>query len=325
MEDPMSFSPKSPSHAGLSGKLPGERSLAKRFHVNAKTLSKALTDLAAEGLLDRSIGRGTFVKGHAPTTVSLKRWLVVCDAAQADWELIQMLRAIHPELDMVTDVDSIRPSFLNQFSAVLNLTESTPDAFLRDLVVRNIPVVVVGREPRTYSTHAVVFDAPLALAQLGRDLLLSGHRHMAAVESQQQSVVTRALRKAAARYAPDAKIDTCVRSDAAAMVSNGVTAFVCENIETAAQVKAQLEKLGISIPFQASLSAVGSAPEIHPFSGYFVHPSEEVNAIVQLLNETQSYRPTTLWLAGHSVDHGTICSVPADPAELRMRYGSAGA
>src|ERR1700733_4643709 len=47
----------------LNGKLPGERELAKRFHVNAKTLSKALTDLAAEGLLDRSIGRGTFVKG----------------------------------------------------------------------------------------------------------------------------------------------------------------------------------------------------------------------------------------------------------------------
>src|SRR4051812_11189388 len=43
----------------LSGKLPGERALARRFHVNAKTLSKALTDLAAEGLLDRSIGRGT--------------------------------------------------------------------------------------------------------------------------------------------------------------------------------------------------------------------------------------------------------------------------
>src|SRR5881394_1934301 len=50
----------------LSGKLPGERALAKRFHVNAKTLSKALTDLAAEGLLDRSIGRGTYVKGSAP-------------------------------------------------------------------------------------------------------------------------------------------------------------------------------------------------------------------------------------------------------------------
>ena len=54
----------------LSGKLPGERALAKRFHVNAKTLSKALTDLAAEGVLDRSIGRGTYVKGTAPAAAA---------------------------------------------------------------------------------------------------------------------------------------------------------------------------------------------------------------------------------------------------------------
>ncbi len=52
----------------LRGRLPGERSLAKQFQVNAKTLSKALTDLAAEGLLDRTVGRGTFVRqGDAST------------------------------------------------------------------------------------------------------------------------------------------------------------------------------------------------------------------------------------------------------------------
>src|SRR5689334_21890999 len=68
----------------LNGKLPGERQLAKRFHVNAKTLSKALTDLAAEGLLDRSIGRGTFVKGStsSPTSSSGDRWVIVCDPDQ---------------------------------------------------------------------------------------------------------------------------------------------------------------------------------------------------------------------------------------------------
>src|SRR5437016_5397806 len=67
----------------LNGKLPGERALAKRFHVNAKTLSKALTDLAAEGLLDRSIGRGTYVKGSEPAKPATGgRWLVVCDAGQ---------------------------------------------------------------------------------------------------------------------------------------------------------------------------------------------------------------------------------------------------
>src|SRR3954467_15541533 len=62
----------------LSGKLPGERALAKRFHVNAKTLSKALTDLAAEGVLDRSIGRGTYVKGSAPSANQAGRWLLLC-------------------------------------------------------------------------------------------------------------------------------------------------------------------------------------------------------------------------------------------------------
>src|SRR3954451_13528290 len=64
----------------LSGKLPGERQLARRFHVNAKTLSKALTDLAAEGLLDRSIGRGTFVKtdgASAAAATANERWLVI--------------------------------------------------------------------------------------------------------------------------------------------------------------------------------------------------------------------------------------------------------
>src|SRR5258706_15746710 len=58
------------SNGELSGKLPGERSLARRFHVNAKTLSKALTDLAAEGLLDRSIGRGTYGKSDNSATAA---------------------------------------------------------------------------------------------------------------------------------------------------------------------------------------------------------------------------------------------------------------
>src|ERR1700722_18351557 len=65
------------SSGELNGKLPGERALAKRFHVNAKTLSKALTDLAAEGILDRSIGRGTYVKGSAPQPSTQGRWLLL--------------------------------------------------------------------------------------------------------------------------------------------------------------------------------------------------------------------------------------------------------
>ena len=62
----------------LSGKLPGERVLARQFRVNAKTLSKALTDLAAEGLLERTIGRGTFVRGQTDEREkTLGKWLIL--------------------------------------------------------------------------------------------------------------------------------------------------------------------------------------------------------------------------------------------------------
>src|ERR687894_62900 len=81
----------------LSGKLPGERALAKRFHVNAKTLSKALTDLAAEGVLERSIGRGTYVKGSAPAPAAQRRWLALCDPQQGDCCLVHYLRRADPD------------------------------------------------------------------------------------------------------------------------------------------------------------------------------------------------------------------------------------
>src|SRR5688572_29196108 len=141
----------------LAGKLPGERALAKRFHVNAKTLSKALTDLAAEGVLDRSIGRGTYVKGTAPTNGSNGgRWLLLCDEGDGDaLILLEHLRRANPETQSTCEAGGMRPSFLNAFSAVIDAAPATPESLLRDLVVRNMTVVTVGREARIYSMHAV--------------------------------------------------------------------------------------------------------------------------------------------------------------------------
>src|SRR5918994_1606767 len=100
----------------LCGKLPGERALAKRFHVNAKTLSKALTDLAAEGVLDRSIGRGTYVKGTAPAPGGGGRWLLLCDEEDADaLILLEHLRRANPETQSTCDATGARPSYLNAF------------------------------------------------------------------------------------------------------------------------------------------------------------------------------------------------------------------
>src|SRR5215510_4133193 len=107
----------------LSGKLPGERALAKRFHVNAKTLSNALTDLAAEGILDRSIGRGTFVKGSdSASSAVTERWLVICDSDQLNSGVIEHIKQANESVQIVTDISSLRPSFLSSMKAVIDLS-----------------------------------------------------------------------------------------------------------------------------------------------------------------------------------------------------------
>ncbi len=241
----------------LTGKLPGERALAKRFHVNAKTLSKALTDLAAEGVLDRSIGRGTYVKGCAPAAPTLGRWLVIADAGNEHSALVGALKTENPVLNIVNGVDDLRPSYLNQFSAVIDMAEQTPEAFLRDLVVRNIPVVAVHREPKTYSMHSVLIDAALGAARLGRDLMLAGHRRFAAIEPRGCTQMSAALRHSLSRYAPDGLVDACTPEEIDMLIDNGVTAVVCGSCEAATEVESRLERAQSRIPLQVSLAAVG--------------------------------------------------------------------
>ena len=291
----------------FAGKLPGERALAKRFHVNAKTLSKALTDLAAEGLLDRSIGRGTYVKGSAPAPQADGRWLVVCDANRPDTCVVDHLRAVNPHLEVTTDVANLRPSYLNQFTAVIDAAPATPESFLRDLVVRNLPIVAVGHEPRTYSVHAVLADAALGAARVARDVFLAGHRRVAVVEAAGSTLVTHTLRQAVARYAPEAVVDACAADDVGAMLDEGATAVVCDSARAAEQVSAVLARRGVVVPRDVSLAAVGCLCEQPPCSGSFVPCRQVTDAVVRLLNENPA-RPAVLWLAGESVDRGTVAA-----------------
>src|SRR5258706_14911027 len=66
----------------LSGKLPGERELARRVQGNPKTLSNALTHLAAGGFLERRIGRGEDVKGSSAPGELCGHWLILVGAAE---------------------------------------------------------------------------------------------------------------------------------------------------------------------------------------------------------------------------------------------------
>ena len=291
----------------LSGKLPGERQLSRRFKVNAKTLSKALTDLAAEGVLERSIGRGTFVRGQQSTTQpAQEKWLLICDPDQMHAPVVQAISQANPATQIATDISSVRPSFINQFKAVIDFATNTPDAFLRSLIVRNITLVAVGREPRTYSSHAVLVDRALGASLLGRDMMLCGHTKFFAVERVGQTLIADALRRAAARYVPEAIVDSGEPKDVAAALEHGASAFICGTRPFAAQVREQLERLGAAIPGRVSLGAVGTGWGEYPCSGYFVHASQKADAIIQILNDKNAHRPVTLWLTGQFINGGTI-------------------
>src|SRR5688572_5803761 len=317
----------------LAGKLPGERQLARRFRVNAKTLSKALTDLAAEGLLERSIGRGTFVKGSATNGQAVsnaaqsERWLIICEPQMNNSPLLRRLRELNPPAQVVHETSSLRPSFLSSISGVIDLNAATPVTFLRDLLVRGASVVLVGREPTNYSLNAVLIDRTLGASCLARQMMLDGHRRFLAVERRGSTTVADAIRAAAKRYAPDATVEPAYPSEVAGAVENGATAIVCDSTECAIDVRTALERANIAIPARASLAAIGTAESKPPCTGYFVTPEQKADAIVQILRDAgASRKPTTLWLAGSYIDAGTTGPTESmvDPS-VRMRYDAASA
>jgi DNA-binding LacI/PurR family transcriptional regulator len=201
---------------------------------------------------------------------------------------------------------------------VIDFADNTPDSFLRDLIVRNITLVAVGREPRTYSSHAVLMDRALGASLLARDLMMGGHTRFFAIERVGQTIVADAIRRAIARYAPQSTVDAGESKDVAAAIENGATAFICGTRPCAAQVREHLERLGVNIPAQVSLAAVGSGWGEYPCSGYFVHATHKAEQVLALLREKNAHRPVTIWLAGQFIDGGTVAArrsgeIPAMP------------
>ncbi|HEX4055676.1 MAG TPA: GntR family transcriptional regulator [Tepidisphaeraceae bacterium] len=302
----------------LKGKLPGERELARRFHVNAKTLSKALTDLAAEGLLQRSIGRGTFVRGsQTEHSAAAGPWLLIVDG-RTDHALVEHLKALNPGAEICSDICSIRPSFLSHFAAVIDLASRTAEAFVRDLLIRGMPVVTVGTEARTYSTNAVVLDATLGAAHLTRELVLAGHRNFLAIEDRGRITIAEAIRRTAARYCSDYCVDACFASDVGYAMESGATACICDSVRGAVQTLHNLNRAGIEVPRAMSVAAVGWTSGDCPCTGYFADAVQQAAAVAEILRSGQPGRPTTLWLSGAVIDRGTTASPNGEAAERRL-------
>ncbi len=194
----------------LAGQLPGERELGKRFNANAKTVNKALCDLATEGLVRRFIGRGTFVSqsdgadataqtGRAvhcltPTTrydsaVDWHALLTTALAAQGDRvESIPTQRSS----DGVLAVDPARFRSLNQVDTLVlpvaaplarPLHDRPGEALLFVLARRQIPAVVLGASADNLRTHAVIPDYNVAAFHASEYLFQLGCTDVVAVSA----------------------------------------------------------------------------------------------------------------------------------------------
>lgn len=300
----------------LSGKLPGERELAKRFKANPKTLSKALTDLAGEGLLDRSIGRGTYVRGSAPAHDFTGRWLIIAGDDAASRAVVGQLKQTQPEAEVVTEVTSARPSFISQFDTVIDLSPATADGFHRDLLVRGITSVLINREPGGGTKHhAVLLDRAHAAHALARDLFLAGHRRIVVIE-QEGCEASTVARTAAARYCPHGTVISVRPDDVPGITDRANTALLCDGAELARHVMEIAATHAILA--RASIVALGvSDAADFPCTGIFATPSEIASAAVALLRgRQQQHRPAVVWLTGTYAERGTLRAIPEHRFEI---------
>ena len=292
------------------GKLPGERVLAERFKVNAKTLSKALTDLAAEGLVDRNIGQGTFVR-NAEAPRESHKLLFLCDNAVARRALVAMISEGDIDTQICDAPTKLRPSLLHPFRSVVVCTTRVSDEALRDLVVRGKSVVLLDRVSTHYATHAVLQNYAVAAASLARRLVDMGHRTIGVIDSGVLPDVVNFVRTVVGTDAlgDGVKIVSGMLDDVQSLVEVRTqarpTAFVCTSCETARYTASLCRASGLTVPEDISVVAVGRLTESPRFTGQYIDDVQIAEAITRVLRDASPHKPVSVWLVGEYVDVGT--------------------
>ncbi|MFQ5501815.1 MAG: GntR family transcriptional regulator [Phycisphaerae bacterium] len=214
----------------LQDRLPGERELARRFNVNAKTVNKALRDLSREGLLVRHIGLGTFVSNGDFARVGRRRVFHYFESDRAiessfGRELIAALR--REVLSLGHGLEPIRihppsasdPIQLSDWpSALRRKTDGlfyVPDGVLEhrkgllseelllEATRRQVPILVLGGTEDSCKINAVLPDYLDAGYRLTEHVLRLGCRTQLVVDrctGRELEAIRAGCRTAASRY-----------------------------------------------------------------------------------------------------------------------------
>ncbi len=174
------------------GRMPGERQLAAEFHVDASTISMALIQLEAVGLIERRLRSGTFVvpqeqreKTAAPMSVvfcvtpesSSKVTYAFGQAAQKRGLEMSLVLHENTELDKATEEILARLKSTMCVGACI-MDYPTDAAHALRLAAANGPVVLVDWETPDLILPTINYDNREAGRMAAAHLLRLGHRNI---------------------------------------------------------------------------------------------------------------------------------------------------
>ncbi len=326
----------------LRDKLPGERELARRFGVNAKTISKALTDLTSEGILVRQVGRGTFVSRgeRGPSTprretVQKCIWLATADqdatfvSAMFDTARSRLQKhAIDLELETVSlSEDGQIPervlsiSRLRDISGVIVFSATPSMGFLSDLARRRIHFVLCNARSPIMKTNAVVADYATGALELTEHLILLGHERIQLVVDETDRHAAAQFRRgyqaAMTRYHIEPlSVVRCTVGDLRPILGldSQLTALVCLGGSLTEFVKSHLERMGRTIPDHLSLVGMTAPGRLilqqQSVTSYDVYPDQLLDwAIQMVLDAAPAIPPREVIVPGNLVDRGSSLPV----------------
>ena len=261
---------------------------------------------AAEGVLQRSIGRGTYVADDQAPDEPQSGWLLLVDGNVAANPLVTSLLKLNPQSRCVAIGETVRPSLLAQYSVVVNCTDDLTPAMQRDLMVRGIPLIQTIEAETDHSTHCVLFDEQLAAFNLGRDLLLTGHTRIHTHAA--SHAITRGLELAAKRYAPESRIVPL--DDVEDILTGRPAAIVCLGTDESRRLAAELQSRGADPnDGPVSLCTIGTEQAALPATGYYLSADDHACAIQCVIASLQPNRLSRIWHSGKFVDRGTTHAV----------------
>lgn len=329
----------------LTGKLPGERELARRYAANAKTINKALNDLAMEGLVLRHVGRGTFVAGSGPNRriPAMPSRTFAWIAPGVDAKDGQMLVSITSELlqarghrleTMPAQLDEfgelpegvLNPRTLRQIDGVLIYAARPSRELLANLRRRHLPVVMINNCHTDIRLPTVLADQSHGAFAVTERCIQSGHSRIQLLirpESLPAGLAAWSGHAAAMQYyglEPLARMEVGAGFDWSGLVTTGCrpSALVCSSGQLALEARQKMVEAGLTVPTHMSVAAIcgpgETCVEREAITSYEFDPKRVMHWATEFITEgTTPHGPQMAILPGRLVDRGSVAPPESRP------------